>query len=89
MAEEFISKTKLLKIINENIAESPSERCAQLLEAILEGPPRDVIKVVRCKDCRIPSEDGFCFRDIGSIGYRIVSPDGFCNLGEPKTELEE
>ena len=35
---EFINKIKLLKSINENIAEEPNKRCAQILETILVSP---------------------------------------------------
>ena len=39
---EYIDRDKLLKTINENIAEAHNERCAQILEAILNAPTADV-----------------------------------------------
>ena len=39
---EYIDRDRLLKTINENVAESGNERCAQILEAILNAPTVDV-----------------------------------------------
>ena len=50
---EYINRNDLLRVINTNIAEAHKERCAQLLEAILNAPSVDVVEVVRCKDCDV------------------------------------
>lgn len=42
---EYIDRNALLKTIHENPAEAPNERCAQLLEAILNAPTADVIEL--------------------------------------------
>ena len=49
MKEEYISKTQLLKSINTDIAMPHNERCAQLLEAILNAPVEDVVKIENMK----------------------------------------
>jgi hypothetical protein len=40
---EYISRNELLRVINSNVAEAHNERCAQLLEAILNAPTTDVV----------------------------------------------
>lgn len=40
---EYIDKNELLATINRNRAEAHNERCAQLLEAILQAPTEDVV----------------------------------------------
>lgn len=82
MNEEFISKTKLLKIINSNPSSDANARCAQLLEAILTAPVEDVERVIRCKDCEFQSSDNFCFKGVSGLGYKLVSPEEFCCHGE-------
>lgn len=42
---KYIDRNELLKTINENIAEAHNERCAQVLEAILNAPTADVVEV--------------------------------------------
>lgn len=49
MKEEYISKTLLLETINVDIAIPHNERCAQLLEAILNAPVEDVVKIENSK----------------------------------------
>ena len=49
MKEEYISKTLLLETINTDIAMPHNERCAQLLEAILNAPVEDVVKIENSK----------------------------------------
>jgi rubrerythrin len=41
----YIDADKLLKTINENVAEAHNERCVQLIEAILYAPTADVEEV--------------------------------------------
>lgn len=40
--DEYINRNKLLEEINRNPAEEHSERCAQILEALLEAPAAEV-----------------------------------------------
>ena len=41
--DEYISRNELLKAVQSNVAEAHNERCAQLLEAILNAPSADVV----------------------------------------------
>ena len=41
--DEYISKNKLLKVIQSNATETDSEQYAQILEAILNAPTADVV----------------------------------------------
>lgn len=41
--DEYISRNELLKAVQSNVAEAHNERCAQLLEAILNVPTADVV----------------------------------------------
>ena len=86
----YIDADELLKTINKNVAEAHNERCAQLLEAILNAPTADVVEVVRCKDCScaesLPS--GLLRCQLHSVysmfGNSIfnVKPDDYCSYGE-------
>ena len=41
--DEYISRNELLKDVNSNVAEADNERCAQILESILNAPTADVV----------------------------------------------
>ena len=41
--DEYISRNELLKAVQSNVAEAHNERCAQLLEVILNAPTADVV----------------------------------------------
>ena len=55
------------------------------ISKLKEAPAADVVEVVRCKDCRLATEDimidgwYYCYNDC--IPHK---PDGFCNYGERK-----
>ena len=57
------------------------------ISKLREAPAADVVEVVRCKDCRLATEDimidgwYYCYNDC--IPHK---PDGFCNYGERKDE---
>ena len=56
------------------------------IEIIENAPAADVVKVIRCKNCKNSSHHEFfwtCKR--GQIEI-LVSPDGFCNEGKPRKE---
>lgn len=40
---EYISRNELLKAVQSNVAKAHNERCAQILEAILNAPTVDVV----------------------------------------------
>lgn len=58
---EYINRNELLKAINANVAEAHNERCAQILEAILNAPTADVVEVVRCDHCKYAE---YCYDDV-------------------------
>jgi hypothetical protein len=59
----------------------------QVLDAVEE---KDLVEVVRCKDCKHLTEDGFCWEKIKAVvGYKIPNPDDFCSYGERKGEVGE
>ena len=47
------------------------------------------IDIVRCKDCKhLNKEEMRCF-EVEGLGYRNVTDDDFCSMGEQKDEVEE
>lgn len=67
-------------IIASTAAEIISKRTGiplhELVDIMAEVPAADVVKVVRCKDCRWY---GQCFRNIRSEGNK---PDDYCSYAE-------
>lgn len=55
---------------------------------IADMPTADVVEVVRCKDCKHYSADGWgygnCYR--GSVEYLRMADNGFCSYGERREE---
>lgn len=94
MFEEYIERNALLEKINENPAEQHGERCAQILEAILEAPEVDVEHVVRCMFCKYAYINRFTAMENACLcrrwttiaeGVQIKMPqDGYCSYGERK-----
>lgn len=52
-------------------------------------PTADVVEVVRCKDCKHYSADGWgygnCYR--GSVEYLRMADNGFCSYGERREDV--
>lgn len=71
--DEYISRNELLKNIHSNVAEAHNERCAQLLEAILNAPTADVVPKSEVEELR-------------KDHYQIL-PDGKIKL-IPKTDID-
>lgn len=46
-----------------------------------DGNPKDLVEIVRCKDCKWHSENGFCKHPNGGAG-NIRPVDWFCADGE-------
>ena len=44
----------------------------------------DLAELVRCKDCKHLTKDGFCWVNIKAMGYKIPQADDFCSYGERK-----
>lgn len=87
--KEYIDRGALLRDIHRNPAEDNGERCAQILEAILNAPTADVVEVVRCKDCvyykpyakPVEDFDGRCTARRGE-----TDDDEFCNRGNRRKQ---
>ena len=54
--DEYISRNELLKVIQLNVAEAHNERCAQLLEAIVNAPAADVVPKSEVEDLKDTNE---------------------------------
>lgn len=57
---------------------------------IMGQPTADVVKVVRCKDCRMFVENkeafvAYCKRELKNL---CVKPDDYCSSGEKRSEEE-
>lgn len=94
MSREYIERDELLIKINENPAEQANERCAQLIEAILEAPAADVVAVVRCGKCRYREpvvEGGKVFYVCNNINTVLVEvkPNEYCSYGERKDGVDD
>ena len=37
---------------------------------------------VYCEKCKYCNSDGFCFKEIGGVGYKKVQPTDFCSYGK-------
>lgn len=79
---EYINRNKLLRTINENIAEAHNERCSQLLEAILNAPTADVVEVrhgywVHNEDHNAYESEYFCSECLAD-GSNDISRENYC-----------
>lgn len=45
--------------------------------------------VVCCGNCEHLTDDGFCFKNIGGVGYKKPSQDDFCSYGRKKDEISK
>lgn len=66
-----------------NLTGNENEKCLHFLNKA------DVVKVVRCKDCKhwvSPMKDDahYCFQKFGLVG--IVAEEDFCSYGERRCE---
>ncbi len=73
--KEYIERDDLIKNLN---TLAPEYYNALINELIMKQPAADVVKVVRCKDCKYYP---FCCRTIRTDGNR---PDDFCSYGKRK-----
>jgi hypothetical protein len=60
----------------------------QAIKKMIENyPSADVVKVVRCKDCKYYVAE-YCTRDIrGRTNMFYMKPNDYCSCGERKEEL--
>lgn len=76
-AEQFRGKSK--------VAEVNGKLNSVILYAdIFSAPTADVVEIVRCKDCKYLDTNGFCFKNVPSIGYMKPRADHYCSYGERK-----
>lgn len=90
---EYIEQDVFIAELNREIDDEEA-----LYDAIERSDEDDVVKVVRCKDCKWYQEgkllapNKFCFRlkhpkEDRKIGYNYA-PDDFCSYGERRKENE-
>ena len=59
----------------------------QLQRLLSDAPAEDVVRVVRCRDCKYRTKDtrwtraGYCGRR-GAGDFYAAPPDGYCSYGE-------
>ena len=89
---KYINREELLKDIEDSVRFSTRNGVSaelrgahKIVDRIKSAPTVDVVEVVRCKDCKCLTEDGFCWEKINSVvGYKIPNPYDFCSYGERK-----
>ena len=79
---EYISRNELLKAVQSNVAEAHNERCAQLLEAILNAPSADVVPKSEVEQLKRNLEQ--C-----ENGYSQELHLARCQLADAKSEVEK
>lgn len=90
--DEFISKLDAFKIASDYVGSPPLQSIEDWLKKDIEKiPAADVVKVVRCKDCKnsdlpdmlkeLIKGSTFCYQR-----HEIVSLDGYCHLGKRREE---
>ena len=90
----YTNYDELLREITTDIAQNPSDRCHQLLKAILDAPVADVVEVVRCEECKhcVKSKDWAC-REYFACTYNgldtSVLADHYCSYGERREWNEQ
>lgn len=87
MANENLKKMLPQRVPHSRYGEGFNDCLDQVLDAVEE---KDLVEVVRCKDCKCLTEDGFCWEKINSVvGYKIPNPDDFCSYGQRKSDAEK
>lgn len=100
---DYINRDELLKMIHQNPVVASGERCAQILEAILNAPKADVVSVVHCRDCKhYHAEEAWCDEHSHFVDYRgapcrpwegnewkMFDENDFCSNGEMKEKNDE
>lgn len=81
-SEEYKKTVKLIKD-GETHLNNLAEGFTEADEVVRSVPPADVVKIVRCKDCKFYSVNGHC----GVLGF--CEPDEFCSRGERRKDNAE
>ena len=48
-----------------------------------------LIEVVLCEKCKYRNKEGFCFKNINGVGYKLVLPNDFCSYGEHESSRKD
>ena len=88
--------SRRLKVVYErSLKEATTREERELNEAVyavvsmmlMDAPAEDVVRVVRCRDCKYRTKDtrwtraGYCGRR-GAGDFYAAPPDGYCSYGE-------
>lgn len=92
---DYITKEEVLSLLNPNDTRISEPYIALVREEIKLRPSADVIKVVRCKDCKylkpFTSQYGagqFCECPCSFGGQGIKKPDDYCSYGKQRDDRE-
>ena len=91
MADEYIRREDAITAACKGFCHPgvscPDEPCREQTKYLRGLPPADVVKVVRCKDCKFYTsmrpdiKTGICDLNVHHMG-----DDGFCSCGERREE---
>ena len=79
--EALDGKIRVTGIVNAQAVYDYSKRITERIRAL---PAADAVEVVRCKDCKHLTNDGFC----SGRGWpmQLVPEDGYCDKGEKRED---
>ena len=92
MAKEYIEREAFIEDIKTEISNLhlngwkgtpiPHDELYNFIDRIKEQPAADVVKVVRCKDCKSSNHCGEIVRCSHPYGLTICDGNDFCSYGE-------
>lgn len=86
--ERLIDADEAYKVLTDYYHHRTEIQHKALKEAIERVPTVDAVEVVRCKDCKYYSEDGWgygnCYRP--NVDYLRMNERGFCSWGERRED---
>ena len=76
----------MIEFIKQNTPNINGETSIECVDrAIRAMPAADVVEVVRCRDCKHLTDDGFCWQNIHAVvGYKMPNPNDYCSYGKIK-----
>ena len=98
MSDTYISQRAIIDIPILHLSERKEYLSANEHEIYEQGyqdaldkaatlPPADVVKVVRCKDCKYRESDDFC---VGrGFPYQLVAGDEYCSRAKTKEHIND
>ena len=81
---EYINKQQLLEKAKEHL-NSPFG-AALIIAEIEKADGVEVAEIIHCAKCKFCNKGGFCFKNIGGVGYKKVFPTDYCRLTVRKKE---